>query len=50
MDQHHWDSDATDDDFESAPDGEAEAHPDTFYLAMKLALARLKEYSAATLG
>ena len=50
MDQQHWESEDTDADFESAPHTEQEAPPETFYLALKLALARLKEYSGATLG
>ena len=48
MDQQQWDSEDLDEAFETS--AEIETSPDTFYVAMKLALARLKEYSAATTG
>ena len=48
MDQQQWASEDLDDAFETSAD--IESSPDTFYIAMKLALARLKEYSAATTG
>ncbi|MDH3641203.1 MAG: hypothetical protein OES38_03860 [Gammaproteobacteria bacterium] len=47
MDQQHWDSEDLDEAFETT---DIELSPDTFYVALKLALARLKEYSAATTG
>jgi hypothetical protein len=50
MDQQYWDSEEIDGAPATAREIESETHVETFYVAMKLALARLKEYSSATTG
>lgn len=45
MDQQHWDSEELDDDFEPESQADSESNPEIFYVALKLALARLKEFS-----
>jgi hypothetical protein len=51
MDQQHWDSEDTEGALAGLnPDGESVAPTGTFYVALKLALARLKEYAAITAG
>ena len=50
MDQQYWESEQDDGAADSGVDAEMQPHTDTFYVALKLALARLKEYSAATTG
>lgn len=50
MDQQYWESEEDDGAADLGVDAETQVHTDTFYVAMKLALARLKEYSAAATG
>lgn len=50
MDQQYWNSEEIDGAPATAREIESETHVETFYVAMKLALARLKEYSGATTG
>ena len=51
MDQPHWNTQGSDTgtDFE-LDSNESNLPTETFYVALKLALARLKEYSAVTTG
>ena len=52
MDQPHWDTEGSDTGTDSELDSMNESNlpTETFYVALKLALTRLKEYSAATTG
>jgi len=49
MDQQYWDSEEMDDDLDAETQA-GESDPEIFYQALKLALARLKEFSAASPG
>ena len=50
MDQPHWDTEDSGTDSELDSMAESSLPTETFYVALKLALARLKEYSAVTTG
>ncbi len=49
MDQN-WEADEPTPAFELMLEGDTQVQPEIFYIAVKLALARLEQYSATTTG